>query len=535
MLKWPLAKPHQIEGAEYFAEDGRGVLGDEMGLGKGLTSLIWLDKVGAKRILYVSIKEITSNLVREIPKWVNTPLFDLRGYKVHERETLFEILTDFEEMICVVNIEAWRVDKTFVEKLIALKFDAIVMDEAHHLNNGSNVSYKGVREIINAINQCHKCKRDVHPKYLCKRNNCVMQYERTQFRYCWECGQINTKIVIPPCANCGADNNARPKLSRSIQYVLGMTGTILVNKPDDVFWVFHLIAPEDFLTIKRFKDEFCVLRNGRWVWKEGAKENLARVISGYYLARTKKDAGVILPPQTITPYEYEFDRKNYREQWDAYQRLETEFYIELEDETVGVTEVVTQILRLRQMLVWPNSIPGVSISKSFKMDIAEKKLIELLEAGQRVVAFSHFREPLRELQRRLGDVSVVYDGSTPPKQRKAIKEEFGPESLGRATRWDVALCNYKTAGEGLNLVGASQTFIIDEDWSPAKNSQTYGRTDRMGQTLETGVHIPRILETVDEWMLELNKFKAEQVAVFNDAATLNRQLREAIKNKTKRK
>lgn len=534
MLKWEKAKPHQIDGAEYFSE-GRGVLGDEMGLGKGLTSLIWLDKMGGKRTLYVSIKEITSNLIKEIPKWVKTPVFDLRGYKVKDRDTLFEVLEDFDELICVVNLEAWRFDTNLVKQLIAMKFDSIVMDEAHHLNNGSNVSYKGVREIINAINQCHSCKADINPKYLCKRKNCSMQNERTQFRYCWECGQINTKIVIPPCAKCGSDNNARPKMSRSVQYVLGMTGTILVNKPEDVFWVFHLIAPEDFLTVKRFKDEFCELRSGRYVWKKGAEENLSRVISGYYLARTKKDAGVILPPQTITPYEYDFDKKNYREQWNAYRKLEDEFYLELEDETVGVTEVVTQILRLRQMLVWPNSIPGVNIPKSFKMDVAEKKLIELLDAGQRVVAFSHFREPLRELQRRLGDVSVVYDGSTSPAMRKAIKEDFGPESFDMPTRWNVALCNYRTAGEGLNLVGASQTFVVDEDWSPAKNKQTYGRTDRMGQIYETGVHIPRILETVDEWMLELNEFKAGQVKVFDEAVSLNRLLREAIAKKTHKK
>lgn len=530
MSKWrEVILPHQETGSSYFVPMGKGVLGDEMGLGKTVTAIDFLHKVGSKKTLFVSKKEITSNLRGEIPKWTtDRPIFDLRGYKKHERETIFENLKIFDEFICIINIEAWRIDHDLIGQLIDLRFDAIVMDEAHHLNNGANISYKGVREIIVGINQCPNCKEPITPKYVCKRKNCVDQNMKDRYRYCLSCGHIATKIVIPPCRHCKGDANHRAKESRSIKNVLGMTGTILVNSPRDVFWVFHLISPEDFLSEKQFMDNFCEFNKEtkRYQWKEHAKDRLQEIIKPYYLARTRRDAGVILPPQTKYVLEYDFDKAKYPEQWKAYQRLENQFYLDLKEETVGITEVVTQILRLRMMLVWPDSIPGVEPHKSFKLDIVTGLAEEQLQSNQRIIAFSHFREPLHELQRRLGDQAVVYGGSTPPELRKLIRKDFGPESTvaGYSPRWQAVLCNYRSAGEGLNLVGATQTVVLDEDWSPAKNSQAYGRTDRMLQKYETGVHIPRVLGTVDEWMAELNQFKQELVDGFNSAMSLNKRL-----------
>lgn len=535
MAKWQESiLSYQDFGAEFFAESGKGILGDDMGLGKTLTTIAWLSKIKAKKTLFLAPNEITSNLREEIPKWTkDRPIFDLRGYKPTERETLFEMLSDFEEFICIINIEAWSRDHTLISKLIELKFDSLVIDEAHHLNNGSNLSYKGVREIILAINQCPSCHEPIVPKYVCKRSNCKLLGNRDRYRYCLSCGHLTTKIVIPPCRHCKADANHRAKESRSVKNVLGATGTILLNKPADLFWLFHLVAPEDFTSERQFLGNFCKLDkvNKRYIWKEHAKDRLASTIAPYYLARTRKEVGIELPPQGIYAREYDFNKSAYPAQWRAYQRLENQFYLDLKEETVGVTEVVVQILRLRQMLVWPNGIPGVDIPQSFKLDIVERLVREFLDAGQRTIVFSHFRGPLGELQKRLGETSIIYGGSTPPPVKKMIREDFGPKSVGKdfgESKWNVALCNYRSTGEGLNLLGATQIVICDEEWSPGKNGQAYGRNNRLGQIHDTGVHIPRVNSTVDEWMVELNNFKEELVSGLKDAMSLHQRLINAM-------
>jgi SNF2 family DNA or RNA helicase len=102
---------------------------------------------------------------------------------------------------------------------------------------------------------------------------------------------------------------------------------------------------------------------------------------------------------------------------------------------------------------------------------------------------------------------VVYDGDTPQSLREAIRADFGTADASHP-RWDVVLCNYRSAGEGLNLVAATQAIVLDKDWSPGRNKQAWARLDRIGQTQATAVHIPTILNTVDVWMDKLNDFKA---------------------------
>lgn len=560
-LKWEgRAFPHQIEGAEFLAQHGkvilgdtvrgRGILGDTVGLGKTLTSVVWLDKVGAKRTLIVGPKEITSNLRNEIPKWTNRSIFDLRGYAKDQRETVFSLLEDFDEFALIINIEAWRKDQSFLTRFIGMQLDSVIIDEAHYLNNERTLNYKGIREVVFAVNTCPKdgCGALLRPIYTCMRANCRQREERFPYRYCLACGHVATRVVLPPCPKCGTPDAAR-RISdaRSVKHVLLMTGTPILNKPVDVFPLLHLTDPDRFTTQRAFIKAYCERAvddtgNSRYVWKEGARDRLSQQIRPYYIARNRKDAGIVLPPQTVEVREYDFDIENYPEQWEAYTKIENEFRIELESsETLGITEVITQLLRLRQMLIWPkgiklrepktkNVIGQVDIGKSFKLDIVEKLVREYAESGERVVVFSHFRDPLRELQRRFGDMACVYDGGTARSMREEIKHDFGPASTqdGYKPRWLVACCNYRTAGEGLNLVGATQIVPSDEDWNPGKNGQAFGRTDRIGQRYANGVHIPRINGTIDMWMAELNDFKKGLVEGWEQSVNINKILLEAM-------
>lgn len=537
MAKWESAFPHQIEGAEYLAKSGGGILADEMGLGKGLTSLIWLDKIGAKRTLVTGPKEITSNLKSEIPKWVtDKPIFDLRGFPPQQREAVFEVVRGIPSYIALMNLEGWSRDQETINRLVSLQFDSAIIDEAHNVNNNRTLTYRGLREIIYAINQCPECSYPVTPKYTCRRTDCIKYEQRFQHRWCLGCGHVATRIVIPRCVVCGADPNKDLAKARSLRNVLEMTGTPLLNHPKNLLWLLSLVD-ERFRSERAFLDTYCSSVHGnKYQWTPTGKDKLGHRIKPYYLARKRTDTGIRLPPQSIQVREYEFDKVKYREQWDAYKRLADNFKLDLQKETVGVTEVVVQLTRLRQMLVWPRGIKirdpitkevvdQVSIARSFKLDIVERLAREFLET-ERIVVFSHFKEPLRELQRRLGDCATVYDGDTPQSHREAVRHDFSAEN--KHPRWSALLCNYRSAGEGLNLVGATQAILLDEEWSPGRNQQAYGRINRIGQTKETGVHIPRVLGTVDTWMAELNEFKGEIVDGFEEGLDIAQKLLEMM-------
>jgi len=479
-----------------------------MGLGKGGTTFTWLKLIGAKRTFLTAPYEITSNLKAEIPKWIDDrPVIDLRGHKKEDRQTVFDLISNFDSFICLLNLEGWRADTSIITNLVKLQFDSVVIDEAHNINNGKTLSYKGLRELAYAINKCPRCGHLIEPLYTCNRKNCSEQGERFSNRWCFKCGQVAAKIKIPRCPSCYCDPTSNPDKARSVQHLLEITGTPVQNNPIEWFWLESLWNPT--LTSKNyFLKEHCYVNSqGKHVWTENGKKRLVRRTAPYYLARTRKDAGIILPPQSVITREYEFDKQNYAEQWNLYKRVENQFKLDMESGTVGITEAVVQLLRLRQILVWPAGIDGVTIRKSFKLDLVTNLAGEFLDAGQRIVVFSHFKEPLRELQRRLGSTAVVYGGDTPQSLREAIRDDFKDPDASHPL-WNVVLCNYRSAGEGLNLIGATQAIVLDKDWSPGRNKQSWARLDRIGQTRETAIHIPTILKTVDVWMDKLNDFKA---------------------------
>lgn len=502
------ALPHQLAGAEYFAKSGKGLLADEMGLGKGGTACTWLGAIGARRTLITAPYEITSNLKQEIPKWVSDrPIIDLRGHKKDDRSAVYDLLSNFDEFICLLNLEGWRADTGIINRLVQLQFDSVLIDEAHHVNNGRTLSYKGLREIVYALNKCPRCSQLIRPVYTCNRKNCASKGERFRNRWCFKCGNVAAKVTVPRCGICLFDPTKDPEKSRSVQHFLAITGTPVINSCKDWFWLESLWNPS-LTSQKAFLDEHCRAdAKGNYVWTGIGKKRLTNRTAPYYLARKRTDAGIVLPPQSVITREYEFDKENYAEQWKLYKRVEKQFKLDITSGTVGITEAVVQLLRLRQILVWPASIEGIEIKRSFKLDLVTELAKEFLQAEQRIVVFSHFKEPLRELERRLGTQSVVFDGSTSQGLREAIRADFGNASASHP-QWNAVLCNYRSAGEGLNLVGATQAIVLDRDWSPGRNKQAWARLDRIGQTQETAVHIPTILGTVDVWMDKLNEFKA---------------------------
>jgi septal ring factor EnvC (AmiA/AmiB activator) len=62
---------YQIEGGKRLAQAHRAILGDKRGLGKTLTSVIYMDMVQAKRVLVICINDVAPEFSEEIRHWTN--------------------------------------------------------------------------------------------------------------------------------------------------------------------------------------------------------------------------------------------------------------------------------------------------------------------------------------------------------------------------------------------------------------------------------------------------------------------------------
>lgn len=555
--------PHQIEGAKQLAIAGRAILADTMGLGKSLTSLATMDMLAVKRLLIIVPDDVVSNFTHEAHYWAPHRNVIMMGKQPKMvRNMMVDLLSATDEFTVVINYSAWRRDKSLIEKLISLRFEAVIMDEAHTIKETSSNAYLGCKEIVLANNSCPECFSATESK---RHTEDIIQTRTQQKVY-----HGRYSFVFCKSATCGWSEIRdierevkRPAgYQRSVKYVIPMTGTPILNKPSDIFAPLSLVQPEVYHNKNQFIRDFCYVDYDNKVrFKPGGMDSLVKKLSGRYIARDRKSAGVVLPKQTVVYHNIEIDPEVYRDQYRVIQQLTKHAAVMLNSgKQMPVFATIALITRKRQANVWPAGIVlkdedgdvifnvGDEVQESIKLDRLCNKhgegMIPDLTAegsmtiGERVVVFSQFKEPLKELEKRLdaAGISVVrFDGDTPQDIRDQVKRDFDRkfcDAEGYEPKWQVVLCNYKTGGVGLNFTGATQMIVLDQEWNPGKENQAFGRIDRMGQTEETTVHVLQIERTIDTWMHNLVEEKRDMIDGFDTANNLQQMLAKSMTDGT---
>lgn len=518
------AMHYQIDGAIHLAVAGQALLGDKRGLGKTLTSLIWLDMLDISKVIVIAPSDTMDNYIREIKLWSphRTPI-KLGKMLKGERDFVLQAIKHTSEYVLVLNYEAWRKDTELVNDLINLKAEALILDEAHRAKTLSTNIAKGIQRLRFGLNDCPECGSS-------------------------EIKDLENENEEAECIICG--HRAFMAEFTSIKNVLPMTGTPIVNKPQELFPQLRLIDPVNFKEERHFLRDFCKMKTNRhWTWQYGGEKAVVEKIKHRFLARDRQSAGVIIPPPTPVLHSIpkEEMKENYKAQYKAYQQIANHMQLLLDPEkqvAMSMVNYITALLRMRQAITWPAGIElkdvdengdsyvvaRLDVHESIKLDKAEELIREIIEEGERVVLFSQFKAPLEVLQKRLGPRIAIYNGDTSDYLKQQIQLDFDPKTAQSNPRYDAVLCNYKAAGEGLNFNSASQMIILDEEWSPAKMQQAYGRIDRLGQSRETTIHTIRVEKTVDDFMAKLIEEKLDMTSKYENQQQLWQATFEALRN-----
>lgn len=577
---------HQIEGAKMIASGERVVLADKMGLGKTLTSLIACDMMQSKKILIVAPDDVASNFMRECAQWApHRTIVMMARQPKGARNMALALLKDLSEFCVVINYSAWRKDSSLLHKLTQLRFDTMIMDEAHTIKETTTSAYKGCAILALAENSCPSCRGAIQ-KINTSKEIIDAIYPSTRYSkdyyVCVGNGATTTAAIASGMSRtlsqhgCGWNQilDLQQEITReygslrSVKRIIPMTGTPILNKPVDLFAILSLVDPLNFNDKHKFNDTYCNRDySGKWKFKDGGLLRLVTNIAGKYLSRDQKTAGVVLPKHTEIIHSIEMDPILYPQQAKVIKDLSKHAMIVLQgageqEVKVPILYIISLITRKRQANVWPAGIElkdpdgvvtysvGDEVRESIKLDriILPANRSESGEAeglipdmvgegfisGDRIVVFSQFKTPLIELENRLataGISTVRFDGDTPSNIREQVKVDFDRkycEQEGYIPKWQVVLCNYRTGGVGLNFTAATQAIFLDEEWNPGKADQAANRISRIGQTQETMVHILRIERTIDDWMAALNTQKANLIEGFETEVDLQEVLFKAL-------
>ncbi len=551
------ALDHQIHGAQSLAFAKRGFLGDYMGLGKTLTSLIWADFVKAHRILVLAPKETCYSFIKEIGKWADDRIvlnFIAQPKRIRDAQFMSADISQkagvLDQFIIVANLETWRRDKQFIADIIAMKPDCVIIDESHTIKNKKSNAFAGIAEIVYAHNSCISCGESSFA-FQHRINEEISTYRVQPYFKCNSCGH-GTFNEIDTC---------------SVKNVLCMTGTPILNKPQELWPILYLIDKATYPKEDDFLIDFCWLDpwTKRYKFQHGGIARLAKKIGNSFVMRDYESAGIKIPEQQVHEYYLDFNAETAPEQWRAYQILANHYMILLEeDQGAFVKHKLAIMTRSRQMATWPEGIVlkdldgtikyRCNVKQSLKLEFAEQKIRELLATGERVILFSKFTAPLEELHNRLNDClidedsdkrirSAILNGDTPQHLKDQIRYDFDKSTRQNRNgkyKWDLLLCNYQVGGQSATFTEAIHTVILDEEWNPGKRDQAYGRTHRIGQDRETIVHLIKLrndnVEIIDDFMSNLISEKEETTVGFEKATKESTEklmeiLRKTVKGK----
>jgi SNF2 family DNA or RNA helicase len=297
------AKEHQIVGARKIAQAGGIICADGMGLGKTLTSIAALDMIrtatasarednpfepsgsGARpvtrpcgqKVLYFCPATMINNVVREVRRWApHRSVAVLGGMSKAQRAFVMDGLVHANECVVIINYEAWRKQLALIDDLISVGFDTVIVDEAHNVKDRKSQAYRGIIRIIRESNY-----------------------------------------------------------SEGVEFVLPMTGTPILNKPQELFSLLTLVDKHHFFSEEYFLQDFCQqnLYTGKWEFKTGGLDSLAKKIANIYFRRTKDQAGIKLPPKTVTVHDVMIDEEAYPNQARARTEMRTWGSIMLEPQS----------------------------------------------------------------------------------------------------------------------------------------------------------------------------------------------------------
>ena len=281
------------------------------------------------------------------------------------------------------------------------------------------------------------------------------------------------------------------------KYKVAMTGTLLTNNPLDAYVPLNWLGIENS-TATNFKYYYCVFGGpfGNEIVGYKNTEVLKDQLAKYSLRRTKDLLN--LPPKTIIQEYLEMDDK----QSNFYRNIVEGIVDQADKVNLNTTNLLSMVIRLRQATASPSVLTSENIP-SAKVDRAVDLVEEILANGEKVIIFSVFKDPLKELEERLKDYgTVMITGDVGEEEIELNKDLFQNNKNCR-----VMLATVQKAGTGLTLTAASYAIFIDTPWTAAEFEQAQDRIHRIGANKNVTIYELITKDTIDERVHEIVKTK----------------------------
>ncbi|OUV26609.1 MAG: hypothetical protein CBC57_01900 [Euryarchaeota archaeon TMED97] len=304
------------------------------------------------------------------------------------------------------------------------------------------------------------------------------------------------------------------KLAINTKYRRILTGFPVTQSPLDLYSQSTFLSPQllGYTSFYSFQNRYAKLINR----KMGARsfrqvvgyQNLEELTSNVneFSYRVLKKECLDLPDKVYQRREVELTP----EQKKVYKQLTDYAIAELDShEIVSVTSVLTQILRLHQVVCG-----FVRNDNGEEVEVKSNRLDELVDVLQEVqgktIIWANYQYDIKRILKKLHDIAGVdsvatYYGETPDEERQEIIRRFQDPN----SDLQYLISNTQTGGYGITLTEANTVIYYSNNYDLEKRLQSEDRAHRIGQTNKV-TYIDLVAKgTVDEKIVKALRNKLD--------------------------
>lgn len=312
--------------------------------------------------------------------------------------------------------------------------------------------------------------------------------------------QLFKSVIVDELHNCKDGRTKKAKfcmgITRDKEYILGLTGTPIVNKPKDLIAQLTVVQRlGDFGGYNGFVNTYCQGFNEA----SNLKQLNYTLRQTCFYQRYKKDVLKDLPDKLRSIVRCDITNR------PEYDKAESNLVAYLRENMAKTEGEITTSLRGEAMVLIQIL---KKISARGKVEAMTEYIQEIRDAGEKVVVFAHHKDIIAELLKAFPHaVTVVGDDSMEKRQGAVDGFQQNPEI-------DTILCNIKSGGVGITLTAASRVGFIEFPWHPADCDQCEDRCHRIGQKSSVQATYFMGIDTIDEYLWQIIEKKR---AIVNEA------------------
>jgi SNF2 family DNA or RNA helicase len=437
-------RPFQKRAVSFIeTKNGRALIADDMGLGKSLETIAWLKYRGEELfpILIICPATLKLNWYAEFAKWV-------------------------PEFVDQIEIVSGQKPYTVKKPITIMNYDIAYHWYDYLLKNNTP------KTIV--ADEIHACKS-----------------RGTGFK---KIDGVRKKVVLTQ------RSYAVEELAKKAKYFIGLTGTLVLNRPVEAFNPLKMIKPTLFPNFRSYAYRYCSPSfNGFATVYTGASNTveLNQVLTReVMLRRRKQDVLKELPPKVRAIVPLEIDNES---EYRSAERNFIQYLMKIDPEKAKRAK---RAEALSQM----NALIQLAVQGKMKESVAWIK--DFIENDNKLVVFTWHQKTMDTLCEAFKkEKHVKIDGRVSAAKRAEAVEQFQQDEDTKLFFGQIT-----AAGVGITLTAASNVAFIEYPWSPGLLTQAEDRCHRISQ--EDSVTIWNLVahETVENSRVRLLEEKARVVS-----------------------